>query len=313
MIDQLSTPILFLIFNRPENTEKVFSAIREVQPTHLFLAADGPRTHIPNEVALCEAARKIIEKVDWPCEIKTLFREDNLGCRKAVGGAITWFFQHVPEGIVLEDDCVPNADFFTFCTTLLAHYRNDTRVMGICGSNYQFGQQRGPATYYFSNLMAVWGWASWARAWKHFDAELSTFPAFTSENQIANALFDSKSRLFWQTKINDVYIGGNSWAFPWCYSILKSNGLCAIPNKNLVTNIGFGDASTHAWNAQSIFANIPIEKLGEIKHPEFVLPDRAADAYFAKILMKDQFSYLEILRKYRNSLRRAFFDKGSKK
>ena len=184
--------------------------------------------------------------------------------------------------------------------------------MGICGSNYQFGQQRGPATYYFSNLMAVWGWASWARAWKHFDAELSTFPAFTSENQISNALFDRRSRLFWQVKIHDVYRGGNSWAFPWCYSILKSNGLCVIPNKNLVTNIGFGAASTHATNQGSIFANIPTEPLCEIQHPEFMLPNRAADAYFAKILMKDQFSYLEIFRKYRNSIK-AFFRKRALK
>src|SRR4051812_35098447 len=136
----MNTPILFLIFNRPDVTQSVFNAIREARPKQLFVAADGPRKGNKTDDAKCREARSII-KVDWPCELKTLYREENLGCRRAVSSGISWFFSLVEEGIVLEDDCLPHPDFFPYCEELLARYRDNPRIMHISGGNYQFGQK----------------------------------------------------------------------------------------------------------------------------------------------------------------------------
>jgi len=121
------SPVLFLIFNRPDTTTRVFEAIRAARPERLYVAADGPRMTREGEAERCAEARRIATAVDWPCEVKTLFRETNLGCRAAVSGAITWFFEHEEEGIILEDDCLPDPSFFPYCTELLAHYRDTGR------------------------------------------------------------------------------------------------------------------------------------------------------------------------------------------
>src|SRR5690606_34245197 len=130
----INTPILFLIFSRQDTTRREFEAIRAAHPRQVFIAADGPRPHKEGEAERCEECRKIASEVDWPCEVHTLFREENLGCGRAVSGAITWFFEHVEEGIILEDDTLPGPGFFRFCSELLERYRHDTRVMAVSGS-----------------------------------------------------------------------------------------------------------------------------------------------------------------------------------
>ena len=165
-------PVLFLIFNRPETTIQVFSAIKKAQPNRLYIAADGPRPEYPDEVNHCKIARTIATNVDWDCEVKTLFRDQNLGCRLAVSQAIDWFFEQEPEGIILEDDCLPNQSFFWFCKELLEKYRNETRIMHIGGTNFQFGKNRTNYSYYFSRYAHIWGWASWRREWKYYDEKL---------------------------------------------------------------------------------------------------------------------------------------------
>ena len=174
MRDQTSTefacaPILFLIFNRPQLTARVFAAIREAQPSQLYVAADGPRSNRPGEADLCEQARRVINGVDWPCEVKTLYRQENLGCRQAVSSAITWFFDNVEAGVVLEDDCLPIESFFRFCSELLIRYRDDTRIGMISGNNHGFRIYDDSLSYSFSKHGAIWGWASWRRAWRLYD------------------------------------------------------------------------------------------------------------------------------------------------
>ena len=144
-----NTPILFLIFNRPDTTIEVFNRIKKIQPKYLFVAADGPRQDKIGEKEMCEATRAIIEQIDWDCEVKTLFRESNLGCGKAVSEAISWFFVHNEMGIILEDDCLPDLSFFSFCENLLEKYKDDSRISTICASNYQL-QNNTSNSYYFS-------------------------------------------------------------------------------------------------------------------------------------------------------------------
>ncbi|HEY9206276.1 MAG TPA: hypothetical protein VIO58_10190 [Candidatus Methanoperedens sp.] len=284
----LATPVLFLIFNRPETTQRVFEEIRKVKPAKLFVSADGPRENKIGEAEKCRAARDIIRQVDWECEIHKNFHENNLGLKLAMSSAIDWFFDNVEEGIILEDDCLPNQSFFWFCQELLEKYRDDERIMAISGDNFQSENKRGQASYYFSKVVGVWGWASWKRAWSHFDLDLKSFPEFKAQHQIKNVFEDELSRTFWMTKIQEVYDGGDSWAFPWIYSILSQNGLCITPNVNLVSNIGHGSTAVHSVDTNSIFANIGTAKINEIKHPEFILPNKDADKFYSKVLASEQ-------------------------
>jgi hypothetical protein len=164
-----------MIFRRPDFTSRVFEQIRNVRPARLYIAADGPRSGREGEQQLCIETRAIIEQIDWDCELKTLFREKNLGCKMAISSAIDWFFEQEEEGIILEDDCLPNQSFFRFCDTMLEKYRNDDRIRHISGCNLQHGKKWGTASYYFSNLTHAWGWANWRRVWKDYDRDLKLY------------------------------------------------------------------------------------------------------------------------------------------
>lgn len=181
-----NTPILFLIFNRPETTEKIFRRIREIQPRRLFISADGPRLNKLNEEKKCAESRKIANGVDWECEVKTHFSERNLGCRLGVSSGINWFFNNVQEGIILEDDCLPDTSFFYFCTALLEHFQNNERIMHIGGVNFQDGRTRGTGSYYFSKLSHIWGWATWKRAWNKYNVDIPHYPQLLKEKMLSS-------------------------------------------------------------------------------------------------------------------------------
>ncbi|SEW49657.1 hypothetical protein [Chitinophaga arvensicola] len=272
----LRTPVLFLIFNRPEQSLAVFEQIRRQQPEQLFIAADGPREDKPGEAALCEATRKaVMDQIDWSCSVQTLFRSRNLGCGKAVSSAIDWFFSQVTEGIILEDDCVPDHSFFPFCTTLLARYRFNDDVMHINGSNYQGGITRGEGSYYFSRYAHVWGWASWRRAWKHYDFSLRRY-----ENLSRDGL-----NTFLRSELQSIYKGQtDTWDIQWFMSIWFKQGKVITPNVSLIRNIGFGEAATHTHSTPRWFKKIQYGTVSSIRHPANIRVDEAADRYSANTL-----------------------------
>lgn len=287
-----SVPILLVGFNRPDHMKQVLEVIKLQKPKKLFVSIDGPRKDRPDDTKRCDKVKDLFDDLEWECELHTRFLDENRGCKKAVSSAITWFFENVEEGIILEDDCVVDQSFFTYCEQMLDRYRDDTRVMGITGFNSQNGIKRGEASYYFSKIMAVWGWATWKRAWQHMDIDLATFPEFLAQNRINDVFQDSLSRKFWLHKLQDVQNGGNSWAFPWAYSIMTNNGLCVTPNVNLVMNIGFGIDATHATNHKSSFSNMKRGKLENIIHPKFVIPDIKADGYTIKVASQEQYNFI---------------------
>lgn len=279
-------PVLFLIFNRPELTKKVFQKIRENKPIRLYVAADGPRDDRPEENKLCDETRKIIEKVDWDCEVKTLFRERNLGLRKAVSEALDWFFENEEMGIILEDDCVPANCFFTFCEKLLHYYKDDERIMHISGDNFLDESFNIAADYYFGKIMHCWGWASWRRAWKKFDKNLDTYEKFKSKNIIKSIFNKESHQNCWIKNFDRVYEGiVSSWAWVWMYSILINNGLCINPCQNLVSNIGFGEFATHTLDKNSSHFNINSKEIDyqNIKHPGFFFVDPEHLDYLHKV------------------------------
>lgn len=286
-MQQFDIPVLMLVFNRPAETLKVFNAVKAMRPKKLYVAADGPRMNKPIDAPLSEATRAIFNEVDWPCEVITLYRTQNLGCGPAVSGAISWFFEQEEMGIILEDDCLPHPDFFHFCRTLLLHYRDDERVMQICGSNFQQGIQRGDASYYFSMFSYIWGWATWRRAWEKYSFDVSNMDAekdfdwaYYTHNKGIKRYFNH-SLLYMKKGVI------NTWDYQWWFFILKHKGLSLVPNVNLITNIGNTDAATHgSANDTSWTVNQTAKELGQLVIATDVKIDQEADDYFYEKALK---------------------------
>lgn len=279
----LSTPVAFFVFNRPDLTRRVFSAIAEAKPTILLVIADGPRSS--EEAILCDETRAVIEQVDWNCEVFTNFSPENLGCGRRVASGIDWVFSRVEESIILEDDCLPVASFFSYCQNLLEQYRQDERVMTINGTNFQSGQTRTEYGYHFSKYSASWGWASWRRAWEYYDYELKNWPALKQIGMVETMCEDPYEQKFWIRlfdSIHDKTSRIDTWDHQWNYACWSQNGLAVEPKVNLVANLGFGrpDATHTSTSNNPVLERLsPPEELTEIHHPPFVVRNREADKY----------------------------------
>lgn len=245
----LENPVLFMVFNRPQTTREVFEAIKCARPQRLYVASDGPRAGVGGEEKLVEEVRKIATAVDWPCEVLTLHRGSNLGCKQAISGAISWFFEHEEQGIILEDDCLPSPSFFRFCDELLDLYASDERIFQISGYNKQQQWKSKDHDYFFSNLGGIWGWASWRRAWAHYDGGMTNLESVASAGFFERALGTKLGRLRKKqllTAKKQILKGKiDSWAYPWGYSRNINRGLACVPSTSLIANIGFGPGATH--------------------------------------------------------------------
>ncbi len=276
----LDTPVLFLVFNRPDTTLQVFEAIRRAKPRQLFIAADGPRSHRPDEVVRCNQVRGIAAQVDWDCQVQTLFREHNLGCKYAVSSAIDWFFAHVAEGIILEDDTLPDDSFFNYCQELLRYYRNDEKVMHIGGFNHLPSYGRPEFSYRFSVYCHVWGWATWRRAWQHYTVELSPWEEYRKRVKLAET---SSHQAFAKTWSN-VYqeIAGHkidTWDLQWLFAVWKLQGRAITPTHNLVQNIGVGHRDgTHTTSEDKSLSITSYGMSFPLVHNPAKHPDAAYDA-----------------------------------
>ena len=271
--------MLFLVFNRPDTTKQVFEAIRKAKPPRFYVAADGPRIENAGEAEKSEQARRIATQVDWDCEVNTLFRDENIGCGKAVSSAVTWFFENEEEGIILEDDCLPNQSFFWFCEKLLEKYRKDMRVWQICGFNPQ-EFFRSENNYFFSKYGSIWGWASWRRAWKYYDYNMRLWTEL-KENGKYKHFCDNIIESKWRLNVFDNVYSKNidTWDYQWSFAKLINSGLSAIPSVNLIENIGFSKDATHTKSG----ITVPSHQLGSISHPCSMTRDLMFDkAYLTK-------------------------------
>jgi len=273
----LKTPVLFLIFNRLETTKKVFEEIRKAKPPRLYIASDGPREYKIGELEKVKAVRDyVLNNIDWNCEVKTLFREKNLGCGKAVSGAITWFFENEEMGIILEDDCVPSQSFFWFCEELLKRYKDNMRIWHIGGCNFQDGKKRGEGDYYFSAINHVWGWAGWANRWKYYDFELKNIndDKFIEDYWKGSALRYWKY-IFWKMKKLEI----DTWDYQWTFTMWYYKGLAILPNVNLISNIGFGQDATHTIYEDKKVSKLTAQDLVLNQHPSKIERNTKADIY----------------------------------
>ncbi|MEO1339649.1 MAG: glycosyltransferase family 2 protein [Cyanobacteria bacterium J06635_13] len=255
----LQTPVAFLIFNRPQNTQRVFAEIRKAQPRKLLVVADGHRADRPEEAAKCAATRAVIDGVDWDCEVLTNYADTNLGCRDRVATGLDWVFSQVEEAIILEDDCLPDPSFFSFCARLLAEYRHQPEVMAICGSNFMTKWKHRHQSYHFSYYFNCWGWASWRRAWEHYDVNVRDWQDPTVRAQIKDFIQDERQYSDFAQVFERNYARKlNTWDYAFAFACLKNQGRTITSSVNLISNIGFGADATHTVsNSGNIVANLP--------------------------------------------------------
>ena len=298
---KLTTPVAFVIFNRPDKAIKVFEQIRLAKPPKLLVIADGPRENKPGEVEKCQQCRDIIEKVDWDCEVLTNYSDINLGCRERPASGFEWVFSQVEEAIILEDDCVPNPTFFRFCQEMLEKFRDDDRILSIGGTNLQKGWKRNEDSYYFSRFPCSWGWASWSRSWRSFDVDIKLWPRVREERFLKDIFGRNKYVDFWKNVFQSIYIGElkSCWDYQWCFASFMQNKLNIIPNVNLVSNIGSGEDATHT--SEGVYLNLDrFPMMFPLKHPEIYACNMQAD----EKIMNESFAILSfkdrIIRKLKN-------------
>jgi len=280
----LTTPILFMVFNRPDTTQKVFNTIRQAKPKKLFIAADGPRPGKEGELEKCKKVREIAASVDWDCEVKMLFRDKNLGCKIAISYAIDWFFENTEEGIIREDDYLPSQSFFWFCQELLKKYRDVKNIGIISGSNYFFGEKDTEEDYYFSVFPFIWGWASWKHVWKQYDIKMIDWPIF-KKNKGFHDLFCSNACIeYWERSFDQTYNAIiDTWDYQFTFMLCNNHFLNISPTLNLISNIGVGDDASHTKGKKSKHANMPRYELRlPLIHQENILRSLRLDKKFEK-------------------------------
>jgi hypothetical protein len=282
------SPVAFLVFNRPETTRRVFAEISKARPGKLLVVSDGPRTDRPDEARLCAEVRKIIEGVDWDCDILTNYADENLGCARRISSGIDWVFENVDEAIFLEDDCLPEPSFFRFCDEMLKRFRNNEQIMAISGDNFQFGSRHSTFSYYFSRYVHVWGWASWRRAWNFYDVHMSLWPEL-NQNGWLQKLFENKRDVAYWEKVFDLAYQGKTgtWDYQWLFACWQQSGLSVIPSVNLISNIGFGAGATHTENEGGKVAAMATEEMiFPLSNPPAVIRDTLADDNTARLFFR---------------------------
>lgn len=278
---RLTAPVALFVFNRPETTARVFAQIRQVKPARLFIIADGPRNDHPHDTEACAAVRAIVQQVDWNCDCTFNYAVGNMGCKTRMATGLDWVFANAEEAIILEHDTLPHPDFFRFCQELLAMYREDERIMSIGGCNFQFGQNQTGYSYYFSRHVHCWGWASWQRAWRHYDRNMALWPEVSRSGFLTSILGHGPGAAYWQKILDLTYQGCiDTWDYQWVFSCWSQNALSILPHTNLVSNIGFGAQGTHTTNAASRVANIPVMPMNfPLQGPPYLLRHVDADDY----------------------------------
>lgn len=303
----LNTPVLFMTFNRPSTTRRVFEAIKKIQPHRLYLACDGPRAGNAEDDRKCSEVREIISKVDWPCEVKTLFRNENLGCMNACTQAISWFFDHEDKGIILEDDCLPTQSFFNYCEEVLEKYKDDNRVVHVNGNNYNTSKVTPTDySYHFTYFPQVWGWATWRRAWKKFQTTMPLFKQFDDSQFFRHiGLTDrdyAKIRLRW-LKVYKQEVT-NVWDYQWHFINMLEGNLVVSPVQNQISNLGFSEGSTHSPHVNLLKADLPRHELSlPIVHPPCLFIDH---------LMNDNYRHMMINETFMMKVNRKLLGRGIK-
>ena len=301
-----SVPVLLITFNRPKTTQKVFNAIKKAKPSKLYVFNDGPRLGNDEDLKASEEIKKIVNQVDWECELFLNFLKKPLGCGPGPVAAITWAFEKEDRLIVLEDDCIPSLSFFPYCYELLEKYKDDTRIWRVSGNNYS-EKYKLESSYIFSLYGHSWGWATWKRCWDEFDINMTTYPEFEKIGGLYNVFPNTKAAKVLSKKISTIYqrkdLRSHIWDYQAIYSIYSNYGLCIVPQKNLVSNIG--EYGTHSNGKNNTHHHFVDESFKITKHPDFIIPNRQYDEYhFKHVINKKRPFIIRILRKLKRIVKK---------
>lgn len=296
----MKSPVLLIVFNRPETTKQVFEKIAANKPPKIYIAADGPREGNKKDLIGCKQVRDIVSNIDWDCEVKLNFHKNNLGCKLAVSSAINWFFDNEEEGIILEDDTVPHPDFFEYCKAMLEKYRDNNRVMMISGYN-PLGKNLKSNSSFFSDNPAVWGWASWRRSWKSYDVDLKEWPNVIFKNYLYSKFPRFVAR-YYMDAFDSVREGIiDTWDYQLGYCIMSHQGLTLKPMANLIKNIGVVGAHS-SMQDENHFVEFGAIDIKYLEYPNYVIPDVGMDNNFYNKYLKKmslKFYISKLLKKLR--------------
>jgi len=282
----MDKPIVFFIFKRPDTTKLVFEAIRQAQPSKLYIFADGPRQGVAHEEERCRITREVVQDIDWPCEVYRHYSDVNQGVDRQLVSALNLVFSREETAIILEDDCLPSQSFFRFCSELLDRYHDDARIMSISGANYLYDRFQSSESYYFSKYHISGGWATWRRAWKLYDDNVSLWPEVKKGDRLKDILRHREAEEFWWMVLEDCYYKGfnYSWDYVWAFTIWVNHGLVANPYKNLIKNIGYRSDAVHTTRPNR-FANIEAEEISfPLQHPKVFIRHEEADDLFTDLV-----------------------------
>ncbi len=270
--------VALFVYRRPELARQALAAIRRHQPSRLYFIADGERE--PSEAAACLQSQRLVEEVDWPCRVRSNFAQAHLGCARRIASGVSWVLEHEQSAIFLEEDCVADASFFPYCEELLARFEDQERVMMITGFNLLGSWRPAEASYSFSHLGSSWGWATWRRAWRYFDASLASWRTDQRTLEQLGKLLGDEEIFAERARLFDLVAASqlDSWAVPWNLACLRRSGCCAVPSVNLIENRGFGLDATHHRAADDPNAGVPSSRLGfPLRHPQEIVVDRDLD------------------------------------
>ena len=286
----MNIPIVLIIYHRPDLIKNLVNALRSVKPKNIYVVADGPKA--PQDKAACDSARGMIKEIDWPCQIHKIYAKKNMGLRKRVVSGLDTVFKKEKWAIILEDDLIIDPSFFRFCDQLLKKYEKNDQIISISGNNFQFGKNEIKESYYFSRYVHSWGWATWKRAWDLYDDHLTDWTKLRHNNWLNTILSSRVLALYW-TMIFDMVSAGqvDSWAYRWTYSAFKNTKLTIIPDRNLVSNIGYGTKATHTTRKSRVMGMETSKMIFPLKHPRRVQRNINADqqtemvAYLSPIII----------------------------
>lgn len=311
-------PVVLIAFNRPDLTRRVVDAVAAARPSTVFLLADGPRDGAADDVQKVAEVRDILDAAPWAGAVHRRYLEANLGCGPAVASGLDWVFSQVERAIILEDDCLPDPSFFPFCEELLERYVDDERVMHVSGSNWGADPSAYLGwSYGFGGFASVWGWATWRRAWAHYDRAMSDWPAFRDAGMVDGLLGPPSHRRLLRAEWDRIHGGGGTWDHQWQYTVLSRHGLAISPATNLVSNLGFRADATQTVEAGDL-AEIPATPMAfPLRHPPVVSPTPGVERHFQRALAVHTGRAVNLVRRLvpshslRRRLKRALVAVGS--
>ena len=285
----MQSAVLFIIFKRPSTTQRVFERIREAQPPKLYIAADGPRPDKAGEYCKCEETRKIVEVIDWPCEVHRLYHDENLGCGIGMSSAITWFFEHEEQGIIIEDDILPHIDFFRYCDEMLDRYKDDERIQLIGGRNYLFDGFDSDVSYFITSYGHIWGWASWRRVWQTFEYDVNKYSREKYMEKLRERLPKRSAHYF--ERFYDIMkdCRNDIWGYQFAINRFYYDRYSILPFVNMIENIGFeAEEATHTTGRNDRETNHKASSPYPLNHPKLL----EVDPKLEELCMKNSGAYI---------------------